>query len=396
MPELSDQEFVNALRAASLGYLEAVDRWEAAYRKHYRMPGEGLTVSSDMAAEQQEYEAQRHALQLLLPRAHRLCLKHQLRNPFAGLIRITLGQHAPQHGMHSAIGRSERNAVMECLVQFADACNEWPAETPQAIVNASEPPKSKLLTRRSAILAGTLGTLAGIGITFGLRPSSSRPPVSAVPVPAPPEPPKSVVSSAGVHFYRMEGRPLTSWGDYNDILQHGMTAHLERTRGLLSLERTGPYIPPITYPGIGDVLLTTDARKMLESSGLSGFTFQPVYKARIVALNWNYWDLKLNEPPQFPASGEPEDYILDRPTSSSAADAMGDVWELVVPVTAKIGRARESVQSFRELYVLRDSWNGADIFRGEGYRSPLVTARAKAWIEEHFARYVLFEEFAAK
>ena len=86
-------------------------------------------------------------------------------------------------------------------------------------------------------------------------------------------------------------------------------------------------------------------------------------------------------------AGQPTHCVITR---------LADVWELVVPVTAKIGRARESVQSFRELYVLRDSWNGADIFRGDGYRSPLVTARAKAWIEEHFARYVLFEEFAAK
>jgi hypothetical protein len=50
-------------------------------------------------------------------------------------------------------------------------------------------------------------------------------------------------------------------------IRHGMTAHLERTDGLLSLERTGPYIPPITLPGIDDVVVNAAARGLLESSG---------------------------------------------------------------------------------------------------------------------------------
>jgi hypothetical protein len=67
-------------------------------------------------------------------------------------------------------------------------------------------------------------------------------------------------------FYRIEGHPLTPWGDYGNILQHGMTAHLGRVGGLLSLERTGPYMPPITFPGAGDVVLTVGAKA---SSGIS-------------------------------------------------------------------------------------------------------------------------------
>src|SRR5262249_14925382 len=48
----------------------------------------------------------------------------------------------------------------------------------------------------------------------------------------------------------------TPWGDYGDILFHGMTAHLDRHDEMLQLERTGPYMPPITFPGIGDIVVT--------------------------------------------------------------------------------------------------------------------------------------------
>jgi len=46
-------------------------------------------------------------------------------------------------------------------------------------------------------------------------------------------------------FYAINGRTVIrgQWGDYGDILQHGMTAHLPRVDGKLALERTGSYIP---------------------------------------------------------------------------------------------------------------------------------------------------------
>jgi hypothetical protein len=196
--------------------------------------------------------------------------------------------------------------------------------------------------------------------------------------------------------FRMEGRRMTRWGDYGDILQHGMTAHLDRTGGRLSLERTGPYMPPITFPGIGDVVLTSEGRAMLEASGLSGFSFQPVYKARIVSLAWQDWNLSTDHPPEYPKSGEPEDYILERPADAGVARKMGEIWEFVIPVTASIGRPERMVESFQELYVERNSWNGAEVFRGDGYGGVLVTERAKAWFEEHLGVYTRFDEFQVK
>jgi len=98
------------------------------------------------------------------------------------------------------------------------------------------------------------------------------------------------------------------WGDYGEILMRGMTSHLPRTsEGLLQLERTAPFVPPITFPGIGDLVVTNDFGQRLDSSGLTGLSFMPVKKARIVKLEWERWDRKAASPVIYPHSGEPVD-----------------------------------------------------------------------------------------
>jgi len=140
-PHLSDGEFVDALRTSVENYLAAVDQWDAAYQKYYRLPGFASRIS-DLAAEQQVYDARRRELERMLPRARRLCLKHAKREPFSGLLRISLGVYAPQERAASTIGRNERSVVTRCLVELHDACREWsPAET------EAPQPKQSLLRR---------------------------------------------------------------------------------------------------------------------------------------------------------------------------------------------------------------------------------------------------------
>src|SRR5437660_8657025 len=129
MLKLSDKELVDNLRAAVERDLAGVDRWEAAYQRYYRMPGWAERVSADLQAEQHEYETQRRTLEVMLPRARRLCHQHQLRDPFAGLLRLSLGRHAPQHRVESAIGRNERIAATDCLVRLSEECRVWEPET---------------------------------------------------------------------------------------------------------------------------------------------------------------------------------------------------------------------------------------------------------------------------
>jgi hypothetical protein len=194
-------------------------------------------------------------------------------------------------------------------------------------------------------------------------------------------------------FFKIDGRQVfpKDWGDYGDILQHGMSAHLPEKDGKICLERTGPYIPPITFPG--PIVLTTEGRQLLESSGLSGCSFRPVEKAHIVELHWEKWDLNLDWPPKLPDSGEPEDYILAEPHSASASDALGDLWELVIPITAKIIRPTSIVRSYKELKLDISTWNGADLFRGEGCGYTLFTERARDWFSKTWGEYVMFDPF---
>ena len=189
-------------------------------------------------------------------------------------------------------------------------------------------------------------------------------------------------------FWKIDERPMTDWGDYGHILQHGMTSHRRRTEGKLSLERTGPFTPPITLPGLGDIVLTYEARAALESSGLTGFTFLPVEKVQIVELHWDQWDLSAEEPPEYPESGEPEDYILERQHSPDTANSLGDLFEVVVPNSLKIVRTPAN-----KLLIDADSWNGDDLIRSVEYGSIIFSERAHRWFTELWGKYVRFEPF---
>ena len=161
----------------------------------------------------------------------------------------------------------------------------------------------------------------------------------------------------------------------------------------MALERTGPFILPITLPGIGDVVLTSAAKELLAASGLSGFDFRPVREILTVEQRWDNWNLNATEPEQFPESGEPEDYILGQPDSPSASAALGELWELFVPNTATVLRPQQIVQSYEELKLDLSTWDGSDLIRSSAYDSILFTERAKTWFLERWGKYVEFVEF---
>src|SRR5262245_28569859 len=107
--------------------------------------------------------------------------------------------------------------------------------------------------------------------------------------------------------FRVKG--IEWWGDCGDILMHGFQADGESEQ--MRLMRTGPFIPPITFPPLSCVV-TDKLRGSMLSSGLTGLDFVPVIKHKIVKLNWEEWDRTIEpEPWQLPER-EPEDYILRR------------------------------------------------------------------------------------
>jgi hypothetical protein len=190
-------------------------------------------------------------------------------------------------------------------------------------------------------------------------------------------------------FYRVSSRSL--WGDYGSILISGMSRHLPRKDNLIQLERTGPFIPPITLPGIGDVVATSDLKSELEVSNITQLAFAPVLKARIVEYRWEQWDRTSEKPAEFPETGEPENYILTRPHSPLIAEQLGDLWEVILPEDAEVEGVRigRGVWEFR---VNPSTWQGSHLFRAKGKRHVIATEEAKVWLENRAKEWLGFQE----
>ena len=145
-------------------------------------------------------------------------------------------------------------------------------------------------------------------------------------------------------YYKLRHKE-TPWGDYSKILLTGMTAYLDRQDDLLQYQRSGPFQPDLALSGYADLLVTNSTKEKIELSGLTGFSFKPVIKRRIVAVDWTNWDMTKDEPEFYPESGEPEGYILDLPHSQELADKMEAVWEVVVKISGTF-KEDETFQSY--------------------------------------------------
>ncbi|BDG05024.1 hypothetical protein [Anaeromyxobacter oryzae] len=176
------------------------------------------------------------------------------------------------------------------------------------------------------------------------------------------------------------------WGDYGAILVHGMSGHLGRSGGRIQLERTGPFIPPVTLPGLGDVIVTDKVRRALGRE-VPGLVFRPVEKARIVRLDWHTWDRTADEPPQYPQTGEPEDYILERQHDAAIAEQLGPLWELVPAVVPSIqvegGRFNDAVYDGED-FVRADPRAGVNFVSARLMKA--MSAVAAGWITFRPAR----------
>jgi hypothetical protein len=91
------EQFVSELRSAVDGYLQSVDAWENTYQKQYRLL-DPPRLSADLEPFQQDYIAARHRLERLVPQRRQLSRRHELPDPWAGLLHIRLGATTPQMG----------------------------------------------------------------------------------------------------------------------------------------------------------------------------------------------------------------------------------------------------------------------------------------------------------
>ena len=138
--QVSEVEFIAALRQAVEQFFRAVDEWETAYRKYYRLADPSGKPSSDLAGQQRDYDAARTRMTAMLPRARGLCFKYGIRDPWTGLLHSALGQFAPQDRYSSAISRTERALAYETLILMAEAAvGPTDSEVPPAAEESRSP-----------------------------------------------------------------------------------------------------------------------------------------------------------------------------------------------------------------------------------------------------------------
>lgn len=181
-----------------------------------------------------------------------------------------------------------------------------------------------------------------------------------------------------------EPRVLECWGDYGSILRNGLF-HTEDQR----LDRTGPFVPAISFPAFsGTVIVTSEARQMLEASGMSGVgEFRPVLLGKVVLINWQKWDRSRQlGRDQLPFNGEPEEYVLHNPHDAATASTIEPLrtWH-----SLRIGKVLRAKGVMR----LEGITGRHDVFRlcDEGWRKIIVSENGMRGVKGIFGDWVAFE-----
>jgi hypothetical protein len=195
----------------------------------------------------------------------------------------------------------------------------------------------------------------------------------------------------------LEQRKL--WGDYGDVLISGY-ARRETDDGPLALHRTGPFLPPITFPWITNkaghaVVVSADFKEKLGSLKLPGLTFLEAGKSRIIPLSWERWDLTAKEPKSYPEEGEPENYVWDEQHDAACAAKMSDAFEVVPPVgPIGVKPIEDPDGGYLDEFAAKADANAADVppmsrsHPTHGY--VIVNDELKAWLEKNAREWVRF------
>lgn len=173
------------------------------------------------------------------------------------------------------------------------------------------------------------------------------------------------------------------WGDYGTILVNGLAdpTYDENKLTRLELCRTGPFVPALTQP-FGQIVLVDDLRRELERTNFTGFEFVKVDLTKGVRCDWDSWDQNADEPPRYPESGEPEDYILQGSHDAELARNMSTLWALSVKSTKDL-----QVGGSSTFYL--DRHPGTDVAREQSIF--WICEPLKAWLEERAGRWVEFD-----
>ena len=171
------------------------------------------------------------------------------------------------------------------------------------------------------------------------------------------------------------------WGDYGDILWNGITEEVpDGNRSVVTVSRTGPFVPPITLP-FGHIIVTEEFRKKIAIEKFSGLAFAPVHYRTVVAVDWQGWDRNAADPRFYPDTGEPEDYLRPAAHDAELAAAMPRLWAWNVAATA--GLQVHGTNTFR-----RERHPGADVVRE--FHIFWINERMKVWLDESAGQWLSF------
>src|SRR5262245_33331310 len=177
------------------------------------------------------------------------------------------------------------------------------------------------------------------------------------------------------------GRGEAPWGDYGDVLWHGLTEKSRAPGKSATLVlRTGPFVPPVTLP-FGHVLVTEDFRQKLTAESFSGLSFKPVQYSKVAHIPWEQWDTSAQEPPFYPESGEPEDYVLAGTHNEELTAIMPRLWAWSV-------RATKDLQVQGSRTFRRELHPGTDVARE--YFTVWISERLKLWLAENAGKWLSF------
>jgi hypothetical protein len=173
--------------------------------------------------------------------------------------------------------------------------------------------------------------------------------------------------------YCMKSR--APWGDYGHVLVHGISTHAPMQGDRIPLERTGPFIPPVTMPRLRHIILTDDARRALEGADIRGVSYRAVEKFRIARLHWETWD-RSAPLSNYPRGGEPEAYVLDAPHDPATASAMGEIWQLLPEEWGDAEVVGQTRRTKKVTAIRPESTPMPDIFLARGCGYTFLSERA--------------------
>lgn len=187
------------------------------------------------------------------------------------------------------------------------------------------------------------------------------------------------------------------WGDYGDVLISGYYRREED--GPVQLHRAGPFLPPLSMPwssvGGNRVIVSDEFRTELMKAEFNELNFRSALKSRIVRLDWHLWNSSADVPPEYPANGEPENYIWEQPHDESTANEMSDAWELLFPVSS-VTYENDPDDEGTSLMVMEKREYPRWFLTRKEWGDVVVSPPVRDWLESRIPDWVRFEPLQYK